>query len=465
MRLLPFNFERLNGGDYFLSNAAGFHTFLGPEAFTELIDFSSTASPADNASLESGLFIAQEECLEAAVVAKGSALAKKLMQELQFSPVFMIVPTLRCDHACTYCQVSRAALSARNYDMDPAAIPGIIKTIKKLSVAPYKLEIQGGEPLVRFDLIQRIYDEAAEQLGAESFELVIATSLSLLDDAVIDWARIRNVIFSTSLDGSADIHNRNRILPTGDSFQRVRDAVLRLQETLGKGRVATVTTVTDALIENPEALIEAHITLGISDMFVRPISPYGFANTGATVDYSMNDYMSFYKRLFYEVIRCNKAGKALIEHSAAIHLKRVFNPGFNQYADLKSPSGVLLNCVLFNYDGKIYGSDEARMLQRVLGELDFSCGSLDAIKLTDSDLYRNIIASSFNLVQPGCESCAYQPYCGSDPCQNISAQGEPVGDKSRSVFCQYHKGMFSFLLERFHTDPDTQAIMKGWCRD
>jgi His-Xaa-Ser system radical SAM maturase HxsB len=465
MRLLPFNFDRLEGGDYFLSNAAGFHTFLSSGSFTELVDFSKTASPDENARLESGLFIAQDENLETAVTATGSALAKKLMQELQFCPIFMIVPTLRCDHHCTYCQVSRAALSARNYDLDPAAIPGIIETIKKLSDAPYKLEIQGGEPLVRFDLVQQIYDEAAERLGPDNFELVIATSLSLLDDAVIDWAQDRTVIFSTSLDGSAVIHNQNRILPNGDSFEHVRDAVIRLQDQLGKKRVATVTTVTDALIKHPEALIEAHIELGLTDMFVRPISPYGFAGTQATASDTMSDYMAFYERLFDEVMHCNRAGTPLTEHSAAIHMKRALNPGFNQYADLKSPGGLLLNCVLFNYDGKIYGSDEARMLQRVLGDIDFSCGSIEAVRLNETDLYRSIIASSFNLVQPGCETCAYQPYCGSDPCQNISLQGEPVGDKSRSTFCQYHKGMFRFLLERYHTDSEAQTVLTRWCRD
>lgn len=66
--------------------------------------------------------------------------------EMKFAPIFMIVPTLRCDHTCKYCQVSRASLSAKNMDLKDEYIPVIISLIKKLSSAPYKIEIQGENP-------------------------------------------------------------------------------------------------------------------------------------------------------------------------------------------------------------------------------------------------------------------------------------------------------------------------------
>jgi len=465
MKLLPFNFDRLTCGDYFLSNMAGFHKFLELSALQELIDFSKTSSPADNAQLESGLFITPEDCADASIAAMGSALARKLTFELQFSPIFMIVPTLRCDHTCSYCQVSRAPVDAQNYDLDEAAIPAIIDSIKKLFTPPYKLEIQGGEPLIRFDLIRQIYHEAESQLGGGNFEFVIATSLSLLDEAVLLWAKSRNVYFSTSVDGDALVHNASRILPGENSYQRVKQAVAKIQAELGPERVATVTTATTEVLKRPEVLIEAHLEMGIYDLFVRPISPYGFANARSVSTYSVPEYMTFYSALFEAIKTHNQSGTSpsLIEHSAAIHMKRIMNPSFSQYADLKSPSGFVLNSVLFNYDGKIYGSDEARMLQRVLGELDFSCGDVGSINFSANALYKTILGSSFNLLHPGCEHCAYQPYCGSDPCQAIATQGEPVGDKSLSLFCQYHKAMFRFLMDRFHTDPGSRNLLMGWC--
>lgn len=101
---------------------------------------------------------------------------------------------------------------------------------------------------------------------------------------------------------------------------------------------------------------------------------------------------------------------------------------------------------MFNYDGRIYGSDEARMLQRPTPISIFSLGTIQEPVIESNSLYKSILSQSFISVHPGCASCAYQPFCGSDPCQNISVFGEPIGDKSLSRFCQYHKAMFTLIL-------------------
>lgn len=60
----------------------------------------------------------------------------------------------------------------------------------------------------------------------------------------------------------------------------------------------------------------------------------------------MEEYFSFYASLIDEILKMNNEGIRVVEHSASIHLKRIFNPGFSGYADLKSPSGVVLNSIL-----------------------------------------------------------------------------------------------------------------------
>ncbi|MCV5675756.1 His-Xaa-Ser system radical SAM maturase HxsB, partial [Escherichia coli] len=88
------------------------------------------------------------------------------------------------------------SVNASGYDLNPELIPDIISAIKKLSTPPYKIEIQGGEPLLRFDLIQSIYDQCAETLGRTNFEMVVASSLSVLNEDMIEWSRDRNITFS-----------------------------------------------------------------------------------------------------------------------------------------------------------------------------------------------------------------------------------------------------------------------------
>ncbi|UQZ10237.1 His-Xaa-Ser system radical SAM maturase HxsB [Providencia stuartii] len=458
MNLLPFNFEKISEEDFFISNLAGYSTTLKSENFFELVNEHATSNEQLNKELIEKLFISNNVLLAEKMLS--SALGKKITNEIKFSPIFMIVPTLRCDHTCKYCQVSRASLSAKNFDLKEEKIPKIISLIKKLSSKPYKIEIQGGEPLLRFDLIKKIYQEAVIVLGEENIEFVITSSLSLLNDDMIDWSINKPIYYSVSLDGTESIHNKNRILPNGNSFQLVENNIKKLQKALGKSHVATVTTVTKALLNSPHLLLDAHQSLEIFDIFIRPISPYGFAKNKD--DYTIDEYLAFYSKLLELVLEKNKQGIPFVEHSAAIHIKRINNPNFAGYADLKSPSGLIFNSLLFNYDGKLYGSDETRMLQKVHPDIDFSIGDIEQLIFSQNPIYHQLLSDSLNMLHVGCDNCAYQPFCGVDPCQNISLFGEPIGNKSLSRFCLYHKGMFNLLLSKIIKNNEDANILKEW---
>ena len=77
-----------------------------------------------------------------------------------------------------------------------------------------KIEFQGGEPLLNFPLIQQIVEAARR--GApigKTLEFVIASNLAQLTDEMLEFCRDKSILLSTSLDGPADLHNRNRPRP------------------------------------------------------------------------------------------------------------------------------------------------------------------------------------------------------------------------------------------------------------
>jgi sulfatase maturation enzyme AslB (radical SAM superfamily) len=77
-----------------------------------------------------------------------------------------------------------------------------------------KIEFQGGEPLLNFPLVKQIVETARQKApAAKRLDFVIASNLALLDDEVLDFCRENSVLLSTSLDGPADLHNRNRPRP------------------------------------------------------------------------------------------------------------------------------------------------------------------------------------------------------------------------------------------------------------
>ena len=457
MTPLPFNFERLSSNKVFISNIGGFSNIIDSDDLVPLIESPSDLGYTKRHELQQQNFITTSDDYKLSITTIASAFAKRLTAEIQFNPVFMVVPTLRCDHTCKYCQVARAPIEQTQYDLKESDLALIVQRILVLGKAPYCIEIQGGEPLIRFDLIQKLYDLCESELI--EFKFVIASSLSLLTNDILNWAKSRNVDFSMSLDGLKEAHDANRILASDSSYHRAIQGALAVKSTLGLERLGVVTTITKDSLKSYEELVKSHLDLGITSFFIRPLSPYGFAGKKEMGSYELTDYFIFYRNFLKRLKELWLIGHLVSEHSIGVHIKRLISPTFNSYADLKSPSGFGLNAILFNYDGRIFGSDEARMLQRLHPGIDFSLGDLSDNTLNISAITKSIVDGGINYNKPGCVDCAFQPFCGADPLQNISLFGESIGHKAHSPFCEYHKGMFRIALEYLYGSPEDKSFI------
>src|SRR5437016_14497776 len=103
-----------------------------------------------------------------------------------------------------------------------------------------KIEFQGREPLLNFDLIKYIVLNAKRRNVAEKRDLalVIATNLSFLTDEILEFCRVHAIQISTSLDGPADLHNANRPKPGNDSYEVTIDGIRRARVALGVDQVS-----------------------------------------------------------------------------------------------------------------------------------------------------------------------------------------------------------------------------------
>ncbi len=109
-----------------------------------------------------------------------------------------------------------------------------------------KIEFQGGEPLLNFERIEETV-KRAETVNLDhgkNLAFVIATNLALLDDRVLDFCGRHDVYISTSLDGPADLHNKNRPRPGKNSWELATAGIQRVRETLGVDRVSALMTTT-----------------------------------------------------------------------------------------------------------------------------------------------------------------------------------------------------------------------------
>src|SRR6187402_3783761 len=90
----------------------------------------------------------------------------------------ILVPTLRCNLSCSYCQVSRADENSGRHDWSEETLAGVLALIGRMTARVVKIEFQGGEPTLRPDLLRLVMEACAK---FESASFVICTNLSRVD--------------------------------------------------------------------------------------------------------------------------------------------------------------------------------------------------------------------------------------------------------------------------------------------
>lgn len=379
----------------------------------------------------------------------------------------IFVVTLRCDHSCQYCQVSRASDSAAGFDMSHADARMAVDRMFE-SPSPFlTVEFQGGEPALRFDLVRDVVEmvnaKNLEEGRAISFAMV--STLHHLTDEDLAFCRDHQIHLSTSIDGVAELHNRQRPNPSRDSWQRTVESIARVRAVMGTDAIAALPTLSRQAMQDMRAVVDTYVELGFRSIFLRPISPYGFArktakSLGATVD----AFLTAYAEALDYILDLNAQGIEIEETAAAVMLRHILTPFHSGYMDLRSPAAAGLGVLVYNYDGLVYPSDEARMAAET-GDRRFALGrvddSLDALLASEAMTWlgQGAIAEAL----PKCRECAFVPYCGADPVHHAFTQGGPIGDRDASDFCQRQTGLFNTLFRKLHeADEETMRTFTAW---
>lgn len=464
-QLLPFRFERLKDR-VLVTNMVGEHLALSGEDFELLAGKQLPAdSPLVRRLRAKHVIRAADERTPLTLLALKARTRYRRLAESTGLHIF--VASLRCEHSCPYCQVSRRSQDTERYDMSlETAERGLEMAFRSPSRA-LKIEFQGGEPLLNFGLIEEVVRLAKERNRTEGRNLgfVIATNLALVSDEVLEFCARHEVNISTSLDGPADLHNKNRPRPGRDSWERAVDGIRRAQEALGVNRVSALMTTTRRSLDRVQEIIDAYVELRLRGIFLRPLSPYGFAvKTKSYSAYDAERWLDFYREGLAYILELNRRGVEMTEYLSAVILKKMLTNTEPGYVDLTSPAGIGIGAIVYNYDGSVYASDEGRMLAE-MGDETFRLGHLE------TDSYEEIMTSeallapleeSFAPSAPMCSDCAFEPFCGSDPVYHYATSGDFLGRKPESDFCRRNMAVFKHLLDRYENDDFARKTFLGW---
>lgn len=464
--LLPLRFLRLDASRYISTNLVGEYALLSDAQLKGLVSHRLRPTDGIYEELKSKHFLFDGDS-SVAVDLLACKYRTKQSYLARLTSLFMFVVTLRCEHSCPYCQVSRQTPDRSAFDMTREHAARAIDMVFESPSSTIKIEFQGGEPLLNFELIRWIIEEVKGRNEAEQRDLsfVIATNLALITDEILEYCAANAVAISTSLDGPRDLHNANRPRVGHDSHEKTVAGIQRVREKLGQDAVAALVTTTRASLVQPEAIVDEYVRLGFSSMFLRPLSPFGFAvRSASSIGYAIGEWITFYKQAIDHILRLNKQGIVFREEYAALLLRKILTPFPVGYVDLQSPAGMGISCLAFNYDGGIHASDEARMLAAI-GDQSFKLGELSESTLADvllSDRLQQVLDATFTESMPMCSDCGIQPFCGSDPVHHFAAQGDMVGRKYESDHCQKNMEIIKYLIRKLEDEPESAAILRRW---
>jgi uncharacterized protein len=465
-QLLPFRFIQLPDSRYFLSNEVGEYLVCSRESLDQLVNHQLAASDPLYLDCKSKHFISDGE---SDIAQQLLALKYRTRQShlSRFTSLHLFVVTLRCDYSCPYCQVSRQTEDHAAFDMSEETAMKAVEMVFKSPSPQIKIEFQGGEPLLNFDLIKKIVLKAKQLNYVEhrDLEFVIATNLSLFDDQVADFCSEHDVFISTSLDGPEDLHNRNRPRPGKNGYALTKAGIKRVQAELGASKVSALMTTTESSLPRAHDIINEYLDFGFRGVFLRPLSPYGFAvKTRQIEKYDMLRWLEFYKEGLSYILELNHSGTPFIEYYSSVLLQRILTHRPTAYLDLQSPSAAGISVLVYNYNGEIYASDESRMLAE-MGDRSFCLGNLHENsyeQIIMSDALLDTLETSMAESVPMCSECAFLPYCGTDPVYHHATQHDGIGHKAFSGFCTRSMGMITHLVELLEEDGPDAKILRGW---
>jgi uncharacterized protein len=468
--LLPFQFERRLNGQILLVNDVGEYHFLSDLDFQSFIDRSLPAQGDQFNNLKSKHFLYNGNLAKIIdLLAVKYRTKKRFLYE--FTSLHMFVLSRRCNQHCSYCHASSInEASPKSFDMDSATARKAVDIAFGSPSKAIKIEFQGGEPLLNFNVLKEIVEYAKElnQSAQKILEFVLCTNTVGLTHEHLDFIKAHNIYISTSLDGPRDIHDACRKLRNGQgSYDLVSEHIPWIQSELGKDKISALTTITPFNLYRLKEVIDEYIKQGFDSIFLRMLNPFGRAHLDrSNLRYSVDEFIQNYRAALEYIIDINLKGKFFSEYFATLLLSRILTPFSTGFVDLQSPTGTGISAAIYDYDGNVYVSDEARMLAAMTGDKTFFLGNLHQNSWEEmfyGSKLKKIISDSCLESLPGCAWCVYQPYCGSDPVRNYFTFNDLIGKRPESDFCRKHKALFYLIFEQIENgSEDVQDVLWSW---
>lgn len=364
--------------------------------------------------------------------------------------------------ACSYCFASSKKIGddKNKYDLNEKTAIKIIDFIMNSPSNAITIEFQGGEVLVRFDLVQKMVLRARElnKIKKKKLILTFVSNFTLMTEKIMNWFIDNDVSMCTSLDGPEHVHDYNRYI-LGENGKKIETHkkvvywIKKINETYKKKdmteRVSAIPTISKYSLKYYKEIIDEFLKYELDVIDLRPLTYIGRANSTEKILYSHREFYDFYKKSSEYLEELEKKGIFIKDRMKELYKRKIFEnlPGY--HTDFESPCGAATGQIAYHSNGKIYTCNEA------IGRDEFEIG--DVFKDSWNDIFKKgqtqkAILNSMLENNVICDRCVFKPYCSTCMVENYYHFGKfnfyPSKTQKHYTTIQQSEDLFNPILEK-----------------
>lgn len=382
--------------------------------------------------------------------------------------------TRRSNETRTHGVTPAAGASAIHTDMTPEIAEKAVDLALSTTSPRCTIELAGGEPLLAWPVVQHVVDYAKkknESIG-KALGFVLVSNLSLMDDAKLAWIADNAVRARTHVDGPRSLHDELHELAGMSAYEQAATWMRRIDEAHGKaGRdldtygTEALVTVTRETLPLWKELVDAYVELGRRAITLQPMRPAPYSAGQTREPYPRAEWLAFYRSAVDYMIALSHKGVGIAERHAVLFATKILSGTDPGVLDVRSPGGAGLATLAYDWDGRVFSSDEGRLLHE-RGDDTFLVGDVRTSRYREVVGHETVRAeaiASLRVAQPDCVDCAYNPYCGVPAAYTYATQGNLWGRMRENELCGVLKGIQDYLFEKIvGNDVATMEVLRRW---
>lgn len=463
--LLPIKFKKLQNWKFFVNSMFGDRVVLEPEVFDLLISWWVLQNDLQNELYYKSILKKPDANQDDMIKMMAGKWLSRYSYLIKWPSLHIIVLSQCCNHACVYCHAS-AKVDPKNlkkYNLDKEKAKKIVDVIFESSSDLINIEFQGWEPLLNWEIIKYIIQYARDKNkeGEKILKFSLVSNLSLMTDDMLEELIAEDIGISTSLDWDKELHDANRKLVGGSSFEKVSYWVNKINDMYRAkwfdNKVEWIATVTKKSLSMYKEIVDTYLELGMDKVFVRPLNPYGFAEkVFDKIGYSMKDFIDFYnKYLDYIYQKREEWCEVYDVYSEGLLWVNLDSDRRLNFMEEMSPCGAVLGQIAYNRNGDIYTCDEWRMIAATWDTSFKLCNIYDFD--SSKEVYENIIFNEVTKVMvyssiidyiPGYDTHPMSEYIWVCPIYSYTKHNNPVSKYKKDDRFLLQRSVLEKIVEK-----------------